>query len=206
MRVSDYAEKENEFMAQLKMYRFMNIPFECPPLPEGYSFSNFKDDSDRLAWVECCKNGLVADDAGEQEFYNAIESRPCVDLYKDVYFLDYKGEHIGTVTCNTDEDGRAGEMHMVGMKTEFRGKGLSKYLTKICLDGFAAHGVEYVHLTTDEWRKGAVKSYLTAGFLPVNYDEGMEERWALVLKEYGIPEVRMLNDDTTPFRILRAAE
>jgi len=193
-------------MAQLKMYRFMNIPFECPELPEGYSFSVFSKDSDRMAWVECCKDGLVADDADETAFYKDIESRPGVNIYEDCHFLDYNGEHIGTVTCNMDADGREGEMHMVGIKTEFRGKGLSKYLTKICLEGFARHGAEFVHLTTDEWRKGAVKSYLTAGFLPVNYDTGMEERWAAVLKEYGIPEVQMLNDDTTPYKILKAAE
>lgn len=193
-------------MAQLKMYRFMSVPFECPELPEGYSFSTFSDDSDRMEWVECCRNGLVADDADKKAFYDAIESRKGVDIYKDCYFLDYNGKHIGTVTCNMDEDGRAGEMHMVGIRTEFRGKGLSKYLTKICLDGFREHGVEYVHLTTDEWRKGGVKTYLSGGFLPVLYDTGMEERWAAVLKEYGIPEVEMLNDDTTFYKILKAAE
>lgn len=193
-------------MAQLKMYRFMNVPFECPDLPEGYSFSTYKDESDALAWVECCRNGLVGDDAGIESFNNAIASRKNVVLTRDVFFIDYMGEHVGTVTCNMDDDGKAGEMHMVGIKTEFRGKGLSKYLTKICLDGYKALGVDYVHLTTDEWRKGAVKSYLTAGFKPVLYDENMEERWAAVLKEYNIPEVEMLNDDTSFYRILKAAE
>ena len=46
-----------------------------------------------------------------------------------------------------------------------------------------------VYLTTDEWRKPAIKNYLTAGFHPVEYDVGMPERWAGVFAEMGIEPV-----------------
>ena len=60
----------------------------------------------------------------------------------------------------------------------------------------------YGLLTTDEWRKGAVKSYLSAGFLPGEYAQGMQDRWEAVLEEYGIDSVQMLYEDTTPFRVI----
>ena len=77
-----------------------------------------------------------------------------------------------------------------------------KYLNFITLKHLFAKGVNYIVLTTDEWRKGAVKSYLSGGFLPVEYDTGMEERWAAVLEEYGIDSVQMLNEDATPYKII----
>ena len=54
-------------------------------------------------------------------------------------------------------------MHMVGMKTEFRGKGLGKYLNNVCVKKLAAQDVDYIYLTTDEWRKGAVKGVRARG-------------------------------------------
>ncbi len=189
-------------MAQLKMYWLPGTPINEVPLPEGYSVSNFRTDADRLAWCECCKNGLVADDADESTFYDRIESDPDINIYTDVFFLDYQGEHIGTVTAFRDKERNVGDMHMVGIKTEFRGKGLAKYLNFITQKKLAAEGVKYIFLTTDEWRKGAVKSYLSGGFLPVEYDEGMEERWRAVLREYGIPQVDMLNEDGTFYKTI----
>ena len=36
----------------------------------------------------------------------------------------------------------------------------------------------------------------------MEYDEGMEERWAAVLEEYGIDSVQMLNEDATPYKTI----
>ena len=189
-------------MAQLKMYRLAGTPFEKPELPEGYSVSNYKTDADKLAWVECCKNGLVGDDATAQAFDDAILGRKEVVPEKDVFFLDYLGEHIGTVTAYVHEKEGFGDMHMVGIKTEFRGRGLAKILNWITFDHLEHTDAPFIELTTDEWRIGAVKSYLNGGFLPVEYDEGMEERWAKVLETYGIDSVQMLNEDATPYKVI----
>ena len=189
-------------MAQLKMYWFPGTPVNEVPLPEGYSVSNYKCEADKLAWCECCKNGLVGDDADESTFYDSIESRVDVDIFNDVFFIDYNGEHIGTVTAYVHKDKNIGDMHMVGIKTAFRGKGLAKYLNFITVKKLEAAGVKYISLTTDEWRKGAVKSYLSGGFLPVEYDEGMEERWEAVLEEYKIDSVQMVNEDGSPYKVI----
>ena len=67
-------------------------------------------------------------------------------------------------------------------------------------------GADFVSLTTGEGRPAAVKAYLTAGFLPVEYDEGMVERWEKVLKTYNIDKIQMLNEDGTPFKVIYKAE
>ena len=192
-------------MAQLKMYRLASAPFEELTLPEGYSFSLYKNEADGLAWVECCKNGLVGDDATFENFRGSIlEHHFCVPE-KDCFFLDYHGEHIGTITAVYHPDRNVGEVHMVGLKTEWRGKGLGKYMNNVAVKRLLSDGVRYIYLTTDEWRKGAVKSYLSAGFLPVNYDEGMIERWEAVLAEYGIDECEMLDEDANHYTTLHKA-
>lgn len=189
-------------MAQLKMYWFPDTPISDPPLPAGYSFSKYKTEADKLAWVECCKNGLVGDDATEAAFNDSILGWKDIDPYDDVFFLDFEGEHIGTITAFKFLDKNAGDVHMVGIRTDFRGKGLSKYMLAEALGHLKAKNVQWAQLTTDEWRKGAVKSYLTAGFLPVEYDEGMVPRWEAVLEEYGIDSVRMVSEDGKPFCVV----
>lgn len=189
-------------MAQLKMYWLPGTSYDEEPLPEGYSVSNYKCDEDMLAWCECCKNGLIGDDEGIQAFINTISSRDDINIYEDVFFLDYNGEHIGTVTAYVDKEDSAGDMHMVGIRKDFRGRGLAKYLNYITFNHLKDKNISYIFLTTDEWRKGAVKSYLNGGFLPVEYDEGMEERWCSVLDEYGIDSVQMLYEDATPYKVI----
>ena len=189
-------------MAQLKMYWFPDTPIDAAPLPEGYTISKYQAEADKLAWVECCKNGLVGDDADEKAFDNSITDNENIDLADDVFFLDHNGEHIGTVTAFVIKERNVGDVHMVGIRTDYRGKGLSKFMLSAALNHLKNKGVKYALLTTDEWRKGAVKSYLTAGFLPVEYDEGMEERWAAVLEDYGIDNVEMVDEDGKPFCIV----
>lgn len=183
-------------MAQLKMYWLKGTPIKEMTLPEGYSFSlNKCDEADMLAWIECCKNGLVGDDADFEAYENSIRYRRDCKEAEDVFFLDYEGRHIATIAAIFHPAENCGEVHMVGMIPEFRGKGLGKYLNNKAVEKLNAQNVDYIYLTTDEWRKGAVKSYLSADFKPVEYDEGMTERWQAVLSEYGIDSVDMVNED-----------
>lgn len=106
------------------------------------------------------------------------------------------------MTAFSDPNTRLGDMHMVGIRPDFRGKGLGKYLNQITLCHLRERDITAVFLTTDEWRVAAVKSYLRAGFLPVQYDVGMQERWEAMLETLGIDHVQMLNEDGTPFRTI----
>lgn len=171
-----------------------NTVAECS-LPDGYSLSAYKGKQDVMPWVQCCKDGLLDDDADERDFISRIKKHRDIRMKTDVLFLDCNGGHIGTVTAVHHKKKNIGEVHMVGIREEFRGRGLGKILNFAALQKLKNDGVKYVYLTTDEWRKSAVKSYLSAGFLPVEYDTGMKERWKAVLKEYSIPQCDMLYED-----------
>ena len=150
------------------MYWFPGTPIKEYDLPEGYSVSNFKCVSDRDDWVRICRNGLVGDGHdGFRGFGSAIAAEEDIDPQRDVFFLDYNGEHIGTVTAFVMKDENAGDVHMVAIRDDFRGKGLSKYLTMIALKHLSQFDLHHVQLTTDEWRKAAVTGYINAGFRPV---------------------------------------
>ena len=94
---------------------------------------------------------------------------------------------------------------MVGIRTDFRGKGLAKYLSSIALKSLEPYHVPIL-LTTDEWRVAAVKSYLSAGFLPVEYAEGMVDRWEKVLAAHHIDQIQMLNEDGSPYKMIYKKE
>lgn len=192
-------------MAQLKMYWLKGTPIEELTLPEGYSFTNYKDVSDKMPWVECCKNGLEPDNADESNFNRRIFDTPDCVPETDVFFLDHEGEHIGTITAIYHPNGNFGQVHMVSLRTDYRGKGLGKYLNNTALKKLAAQGADYIYLTTDEWRKGAVKSYLSSGFVPVEYDIGMKQRWEWMLAELEVDGVDMVNEDCSFCRRINKA-
>ena len=188
-------------MSQLKMYFLPGTPIKEYPLPEGYSYARFNPARDIPAWHSCILNGLcdgmTAEAAYQQEIVNFHDIVP----EKDIHFLDYKGEHIGTVTTFVFSESGFGDMHMVGIRKDFRGKGLAKYLSYIALKSLEPLHVT-VSLTTGEGRVAALKSYLSAGFLPVEYAEGMVDRWEKVLATYGIDHIQMLNEDGTPYKVI----
>ncbi len=195
-------------MSQLKMYWLKGTPFADYELPEGYSMVNYKEcTEDKAAWVECCKHGLVGDDTAPEFFDDCVADVDDCVPEKDVFFLDFDGEHIGTIAAIYHPEGNYGQVHMVGIKTDFRGKRLGKYLNYTAGKKLISQGVDYIYLTTDEWRMGAVKSYLTAGFIPVEYeeDEDMKGRWEWMLCELGVDSVDMVYEDCSFCRKLEKA-
>ncbi len=192
-------------VSQLKMYWFASGPLEELTLPEGYAYSHFSEktrDRDIHDWNECIRTWTESDETDEQRFKQEIYDFHDIVPEEDVWFLDFKGEHIGTATSFVHKNTGAGDMHWVGIKAEYRGKGLAKYLSYIVQKTLRGRGVPYVSLTTGEGRVAAVKSYLTAGFLPVEYAEGMVSRWEAVLETYGIDRIQMLYEDASPYKII----
>ncbi len=186
---------ENNDKKQLEMcWIVTDDPIESY-LPDGYTMENYAGEQDKQAWCECCRDGMLIDEnAGTQAFDDSMSDGIVVDLLNDVFFLKYKGEVIGTVTAFVREDGN-GEFHMVSIRPEYRGKGLSRYLNEAGKSRLQRAGVKCVYLTTDEFRKGAIKGYLSAGFLPVDNDADMQDRWESVLDDLGIIQTDMLGED-----------
>lgn len=184
---------------QLKMYWFTDRALPELTLPEGYSFSHYKDEGDIHDWYVSICSG----EPGGLEEELAAFKREIIDFTditptEDMWFLDYHGEHVGTATSFVHKSTGAGDMHWVGIKKEFRGKGLSKYLSYIVQKTLRDRGVPYVSLTTSEGRPAALKCYLTAGFIAVEYAEGMVERWKAVLRKYGMESIEMVDENANP--------
>ena len=183
-------------MEQLEMcWKVTNdlTPIELPP---GYTIEPYKGEEDKMAWCACCRDGMLIDDehAGAEEFDASMSDGIVVNLYTDVLFLKYHGEAVGTVTAFVRDDGE-GELHMVGICPEYRGKGLSKYLNFAGQMKLLRDGVTHVFLTTDEFRKSAIKGYLSAGFLPVDCDVDMKQRWEDVLDSINAEQTAIYNKD-----------
>lgn len=182
-------------MLHLKMYFIKDTPVKELTLPESYSFSMYSGEEDIPAWLECCRNGLIADDADEEIFQEKIIQHEDTDPFECLFFLDYKGEHIGTATTIFHPEMNIGELHMVGIRSDFRGKGLVKYINNRAILMLAQTGFDYIFLKTNEWRENAIRSYLSCGFVPVEYDTGMTERWQDLLKKLNIHGIDIVDEN-----------
>ena len=137
---------------------------------------------------------LIDEHAGTKEFDYSMTDGIVVDLYSDVLFLKYHGDAVGTVTAFVRDDGE-GELHMVSICPEYRGRGLSKYLNFAGQMKLLRDGVKHIFLTTDEFRKSAIKGYMSAGFLPVDSDVDMKQRWEDVLYSINVEQTAIYNKD-----------
>jgi len=190
-------------MAQLKMYFLPGTPFTEEPLPEGYSYSKYDPENDLHKWCDCLRNGgLIGNRTDEEMFRDEIINFRVINPAEDILFLDYNGEHIGTATAFVYPDENLGDMHQVGIREDFRGKGLSRFLTQIVIKTLLERKVRMIALTTGEGRPAAVRSYLKGGFKPVEYDYGMEDRWRSFMQKYGIEELDMLYDDGSFYKTI----
>ncbi|MBQ7637705.1 MAG: GNAT family N-acetyltransferase [Clostridia bacterium] len=190
-------------MAQLKMYYLPETPFEEEALPEGYSYSKYDPEKDLHKWCDCLRNGnLIGERTDEEMFRDEITNFKVINAAEDILFLDFNGEHIGTATAFVYPDTNLGDMHQVGIREDHRGKGLARYLSQIVIKTLRERNVKMIALTTGEGRPAAVRSYLKAGFKPVEYDYGMEDRWRAFMQKYGIEKLDMLYDDGSFYKTI----
>ncbi len=183
-------------MQQLKMCKPMGDVRPYPLHPD-YLIRNINEESieDIDAWVEICRDGLIGENGSRDSYTNAITNTPLLVPEKDVFLVCEKatGKPVATLTAHIREDG-VGWIHMVGSLPEVRGKKIGHAMLATGLEKLKAAGVPLVRLTTDDWRKAAIKNYLAAGFLPVIFADDspdaipMNERWDKILTEMGWEE------------------
>ena len=69
---------------------------------------------------------------------------------------------------------------MVAVLPDHRGRGLGHLLNALVLHRLKSLGYQKAHLKTDDWRLPAIKTYLAAGFHPLNTHESHPERWEAI--------------------------
>lgn len=183
-------------MSQHKQLKLMVFPKdkEIPALPEGYSIRKYQGEEDIPHWIRICNNGLVRYGADNSAFTDCMEK---IDVYEDTFFIENEnGLPVATITAvRKYPDTGLGLVHMVSVADSERGKGLGHILCAIAEKHFYDNGVKIATLTTDDHRIPACKSYLKAGWVPVNHDVDMVIRWTNIMKKFGIEKLQMVNEN-----------
>lgn len=90
------------------------------------------------------------------------------------------GELYGTASAQIEDDRERGKLHMVCVHRDHKGKGLSRIVCTAVLEYLYSQGVKEISLSTDDFRIPAISLYLSLGFEPHFYEDGMKERWAKI--------------------------
>ncbi len=194
-------------MSSLKMYNFNPQP-KGLTLPDGFKVVKWTGDDDIHDWVLICSDGLIDPETAYERFHNEITNADGPEAMRDTYFIETDGKKIATFTVvpNMWSTGM-GYLHMVACKSEYRGLGIGKFITDFALKELKSIGKEKIFLLTNDFRLPALKTYIGAGFLPVNYPDedgiGMPERWQKVIDELKISQITMLDTDGNFDRILK---
>lgn len=166
-------------MNQLKMIWKRQDVLNYPPDSE-YHIRAYRD-SDEQGWIETCRNGLVGDDYTIDDFYENMLGDKYVDSENIFFILNDNDDIVATAAALKTDDTEKGTLHMVSVRKDYRGKGLSKPITEKVMQYFYDNEYKSVSLSTDDWRYAAVKVYLEFGFKPYLYEDGMVERWEKLL-------------------------
>ena len=185
-------------MKQLKMYR---PPMEAPEvkLPEGWHIRSYQP-GDGTDWCLCCRGGAlgVDDEASEAVFKEKMLDDPHVAAEDVLFIVDDEGFVGGTTTLYCRDEENFGTVHMVAVKKEAQGKGLSAPVVAAVLARSLEKGREHITLTTDDFRVPAVKTYLKLGFIPVVGDMPMRRRWQALLRTLGYKTLPCVDTEYQP--------
>ncbi|MBP3324003.1 MAG: GNAT family N-acetyltransferase [Clostridia bacterium] len=197
-------------MSSLKMYNF-NPKVRGKALPEGFIVTKYKGDEDIPAWCEICSDGLIDPATAEQRFVNELINIDGPNPLRDTYFIEKDGKKIATYTVvpNMWSTGM-GYIHMVAVKSEYRGLGLGSFIADDSLSKLIAMGKDKIFLLTGDKREAALSTYIKAGFLPVNYiddeNKDMVERWQNIVNNLKLKELTLLDNEGNFLMTLKQSE
>ena len=119
----------------------------------------------------------------DEEYYKfAMFTYPTYDA-NYCFFVLYKGVPVATITTIFDYEKAHGYVHMVACKEGYRGLNIGNLLANIAEYNLKKAGMKTAHLTTDDWRLPAIKTYLNVGFKPDVSDDEFKERWEKVFEK-----------------------
>lgn len=192
------------------MYNF-NPKVRGKALPEGFTVTKYKGEEDIPAWCEICSDGLVDPATAEERFYNELTKLDGPNPLRDTYFIEKDGKKIATYTVvpNMWSTGM-GYIHMVAVKSEYRGLGLGSFIADDSLSKLIAMGKDKIFLLTGDKREAALSTYIKAGFLPVNYiddeNKDMVERWQNIVNNLKLKELTLLDNEGNFLMTLKQSE
>ncbi len=166
-------------MKQLKM-RFTHKDIPQAKTPEDYSIIPFCA-GDEQEWLSVVRHGLFPEDTTLEDAIEDLERFSCLKREQDIFFAVKDGKRHATATGMMKKDG-SGYLHYICALPEARGTGVAAALITHAAKELYKRGASYVYLTTDDFRLGAIKTYLRIGLTPVIEDAEDERRWMIVRK------------------------
>ena len=147
----------------------------------------------------------------KEEVFNAFSwyfgnVKDC-NLKKDLFFVKHGNEYIATVTAIYHQKNNAGHVHCFAIRDDYRGKRLSYPLMYIAMKKIYDNGADFAYLSTDDWRKPAIKVYINCGFLPMMNEfwphkkRKMKARWKNIYNELNLDSFKMLNKKYKPIKV-----
>ena len=184
-------------MKQLEMRRVggKKLPFS---LPDGYTFVTYSRPEEKREYYFMHYKKYASDAETNAFFDTTLTNYRDCDPFRDTFFLKQGEEYVGTVTAVVHPSDNSGYVHMVCIREDYRGKGLAAAINALAVNTLLNKKVDYILLTTDDYRIPAIKSYLKAGFLPVMnerfafYKWKMFRRWKKIYRHLGRSEFRYL--------------
>ena len=171
------AEWEAAGVTQLRMgfSRFAEMPAARPV--GGYEFRTYRP-GDEGAWIDTlCTGDFGVWDRGRLDRMLAGERAPLP--LEGVVFATSNDMPVGVANLFLYE--RAGgpysELGWVAVRPEHRGRGLAYEVCRRVLLFAKSAGLDYTYLTTQDFRLGAIKTYLRLGFEPEIFEPGHSARW-----------------------------
>jgi len=175
---------------QLRMRRLTSDGLPALELPTGYRLRSYRP-GDEAAWADIINR---AGHLGEFTPEKVVETLTGLPKFKPegLLFITAADDTPVATACaflvDADE-WRSGQLHMVAVVPEHQGKRLSYWASAAVCHVYREWGVPEVYLTTDEFRKAAVKVYIKLGFRPVMRTPEHFDRWIDVYREYGYDEL-----------------
>ena len=170
-----------------QLFMQFDLDGELPPVvvPDGYGLRTYETEADDEAWVHIMNNSVSTGnkytiDGFRKGIQTAPQFRPEL-----MYFVTCNGEAVGSATAwrQYPEETRVGYVHMVGVLSEHRGKGLGRLVTLRAMHYFKEHAFEIAILRTDDFRLAAIKTYLALGFRPSNANPTHPDRWLEIFQK-----------------------
>ena len=129
-----------------------------------------------------------------EQFYEKMWDDPSIPEDGIFFAVTPEGLIFSTATVQVRE-GHIGNLHMVGSSSDVRGLGGGRAVCTAVVEYFRKHEIKLAHLSTDDFRKPAIKIYFDLGYRPWLYEPDMAERWHALMDYYGIDELEAYDED-----------
>ena len=167
--------------------RLDDLPDAVPP--PGYAVRCFEE-GDQAGWSEAMERAFEWE-PGQADFEVMMRSDSAYAPERVKMVVAASGQVAATASCwpAPAHGDHCRTLHWVATHPDHGGRRLGCLVSLAALHHAAAEGCRAMALLTDDYRDGALKTYLRMGFVPVLTHRSHADRWRLILKRLAWPDV-----------------